>query len=151
MKKLLILMLLISGTLKAETTWIPIGNGANFIIIPYIPSDKFSRPNNVRLIKLSNGFTITWDDIQHASKYRVEGLDSNGNWILLTEVSLNSVTFSSPPNGISNIRILACSYTSCDNSGLWSKSIALKKQIIFIHTDLLGSPVAETDINGNLQ
>lgn len=144
MKKILMLMLLFTGTLKAETTWIPISNGGNFIIIPFIPTDKYSQPNNVTLVKLSNGATITWNDIQHASKYRVEGLDSNGNWVLLREVDSNSVTFSPLPNGISSIRVMACSYISCANSGLWSNSVALKKQIIFIHTDLLGSPVVET-------
>ena len=115
------LMLLFTGTLKAETTWIPISNGGNFIIIPFIPNYKYSQPNNVTLVKLSNGVTITWNDIQHASKYRVEGLDSNGNWVLLREVDSNSVTFSPLPNGISRLRVSGCTYNSCTNSGGWSE------------------------------
>ena len=144
MKKLIILMLLISGTLKAETTWIPIGNGTNFIIIPYIPSDKFSRPNNVSLLKSGSDVIVSWDDILHASKYRIEGYDDHGNWILLREISANKTVFSPLPSNISNIRIMACTYTTCSNTGTWSLSVALGKRIIFIHTDILGSPVAES-------
>ena len=40
-----------------------------------------------------------------------------------------------------SFRVVACSYTSCVNTG-----IALtRKPVVFIYTDLLGSPVAETE------
>lgn len=142
MRILILMALFMVSKVHAETTWIPIATGGNFIIVPFIPSSKFTSPD-VNLSKSSSGMTISWDDILHASTYQVQVYDADKGWITLTETSSNSFTF--PANSqYSHVRVMACNYTSCNDTGDWSSALTLQRQVIFIHTDLLGSPVAES-------
>lgn len=110
------LMLLFTGTLKAETTWIPISNGGNFIIIPFIPNYTLPAPSNFGVV----GGLLAWDDIKHASKYLIQGKTANGEWkdLLLTEYTF--VNFDHQFFGFEEVRVQACTYNSCIDSGYLS-------------------------------
>lgn len=126
MKKLIILMLLISGTLKAETTWIPIGNGANFIIIPFIPDFTFPAPNNAKVV----GGLLAWDNVKHASKYLIQGKTPDGEW---KDIFVTTYTFANLDNsffGFEEVRVKACTYYSCVDTGYLS-NISISNLIEF--------------------
>ncbi|AZZ97487.1 hypothetical protein [Pseudoalteromonas sp. R3] len=149
MKNLVLLsLLLITGSTLASTTWIPISNGNTFVIFPYIPKDKFSAPKNMKISDSSSGKTISWDDIKHASKYKVQVLNEQGIWIDVAITDKTSFELHSGYTGKDaeyfQVRVVACNYYTCDNTGTYSLGYSFRKKVVFIHTDLLGSPVAES-------
>ncbi|QPB84111.1 hypothetical protein CWC22_014370 [Pseudoalteromonas rubra] len=149
MKKIVLLFALLSiGSASASTTWIPIKRGKITIILPYIPKDKFSSPKNIRISDSSGGKTISWDDIKHASKYKIQVLNEKGIWV---DVAITDKTFFELHSGYTGknseyfqVRVVACNYNTCTNTGTYSLGYSFRKKVVFIHTDLLGSPVAES-------
>lgn len=133
-----------SSSSYAETSWIPISNGGISFVIPLIPNGTFPSPSNIRKVVSGGKVSFLWDDIKHASKYLVQGLNSAGQWVDLKVVNSNQVTIDSSFNDYFQLRITACNYNSCKGTGIASRSYAFNKKVIFIHTDLLGSPVAES-------
>ncbi|KZN47111.1 hypothetical protein [Pseudoalteromonas luteoviolacea] len=128
----------------AATTWVPISNGSVSFVIPLIPDETFPSPINMRKVVSGNTVSFFWDDIKHASKYLVQGLNSAGQWVDLKVVYSNQVTIDSTFNDYFQLRVTACNYNSCKGTGIASRSYAFNKKVIFIHTDLLGSPVVES-------
>ncbi|WP_155735492.1 hypothetical protein [Pseudoalteromonas luteoviolacea] len=128
---------------KAKTTWIPIPSEGAFLVIPFIPTVPFPPASNFST-KVTAGITyVTWDDIKHASRYQIQVLNSQGQWVELFVVDENQFLISKL-NGNYEFRVIACNINTCNNTGLASVSFAPSKKVTFIHTDLLGSPVAET-------
>ncbi|KZN39457.1 hypothetical protein N480_01090 [Pseudoalteromonas luteoviolacea S2607] len=130
-------------TVKAQTTWIPISNGGIFFVIPFIPSVSFPPATNFNTNIVSGESYVTWADIEHASKYQIQVLNSQGQWVDLFIVNENKFLLSKL-NGNYEFRVIACNMNTCENTGQASISFAPRKKVAFIHTDLLGSPVAET-------
>jgi hypothetical protein len=113
MRKIVILILLFAGALKAETTWIPISNGNIVIIIPFIPGDIYQAPEN---LNIANGL-ITWTSVLHASSYLVQGLTTSGEWIDILVTKHTNESFDSRFAGYSQIRVTACNYQTCNETG----------------------------------
>ena len=134
----------------ANTTWIPIGVGDITIIIPFTPNSPFMAPVNMQVISNGTGKILSWNDIEHASKYEIQGLNAQGQWVSILVTNATSVTLDSRFSGVSSVRVVACTFTSCINTGSWSGLVSVGRKVIYIHTDLLGSPVAETDENGDV-
>ncbi len=152
-KPILMLVLLASiyvSQVRAATTWIPIAVGDITTIIPFTPTELFSAPNNVNVSLINGVNTLSWDDVEHASKFQVQALNAQGKWVTIATTAGLSLTLTGNNAKYNSFRIVACNYNTCANTGNWSGKAYLRK-IIFIHTDLLGSPVAETDINGDVQ
>jgi hypothetical protein len=153
MKFLLMLMLLASTCLpqaRAATTWVTIAEGDVNIIMPFTPTELFSAPTNVNVAQTSAGRTLSWDDVEHASKFEVQALNTQGNWESITVTEELFLEITADYADYTSFRVVACNYASCEGTGDWGENTSVRK-IIFIHTDLLGSPVAETDINGDVQ
>ena len=131
------------------TLWIPIIVGDITTFIPYIPSEPYSAPSNIQIEQLSLGKILSWNAIEHASRYEVQGLNAQGQWVSIVITEYSSVFMDSQFDGYSTFRVKACSYTSCSNAGHYSDTFH-KRKIIFIHTDILGTPIAETDQNGDV-
>ncbi len=152
-----ILILISSLQLQADPIWVPISVGdiTTFIPVepPYVPSEPFVAPPNTRVYVSGGTRTLTWGAIEHVDRYYVQGLDANGNWVNILVVYGTQVTIDSRFDGYSAVRVIACTYNSCVNTGSWSEVVGLstQRQIIYIHTDLLGSPVVETNKNGEVQ
>jgi len=128
-----------SSSSYAETTWIPISNGGLTFIIPYIPTAKFQAPSGLKIEKLNGVSKLSWADIQHASKYKIEVENASGQWIEI-EITENSwVYLDSKYYDYQSIRVTACTYNSCNNSGYASsnQSIDLKPTYIYQY-DALG-------------
>jgi predicted phage tail protein len=94
---------------------------------------------------------ITWSASPTASSYTVQERRGANAWQnVTTQSSRNLSRYRS--DGEYTYRVKACNISGCSN---WQTSISatvmLEKQIIFIHTDLLGSPVAESNINGDIE
>ncbi|MCO7186824.1 MULTISPECIES: hypothetical protein [unclassified Pseudoalteromonas] len=149
MKKVVLLSaLLFINSAMASTTWIPISNGRISVVIPYIPKDKFPAPKNIRITDSNGGKTIAWDDMKHASQYKIQVLNEAGDWV---DVAITDNTFFELHSGYTGknaeyfqVRVVACNYSTCVNTGTYSLGYSFRKKVVFIHTDLLGSPVAES-------
>ncbi|MFC5080995.1 hypothetical protein VTH8203_01581 [Vibrio thalassae] len=106
----------------AETTWIPISNGGINLIVPYVNGKQFQAPINIEKTKEDGRSIVSWDDIEHASQYQVQGQNANGNWITILTVKSSSFEINSLFDWFNKIRIIACNYYSCDKTGLASIS-----------------------------
>ena len=80
----------------------------------------------------------------------MQGLTASGEWATILVTDDTTVAFDSRFDGYLSVRVTACNDYGCSSTGLWSNILSITKKVIFIHTDLLGSPVVETDENGNL-
>lgn len=99
-------------------------------------------------------FTVSWTTVPAASLYR---LYENGK--LIQSSLQTSITFSGSTrkaNGNYQYKVVACvSETECGKSSNFKNTYvgpagsSGSRTVIFIHTDLLGSPAAETDMAGN--
>ncbi|PCK32765.1 hypothetical protein CEX98_05020 [Pseudoalteromonas piscicida] len=89
--------------------------------------------------------TFYWDDIKHASKYLIQVMNNNGHWVNFKVVTVNKVVIDRSFNDYHKFRIIACNYKTCINTGIASKSSAINRNVTFIHTDLLGSPISESN------
>ncbi|MBE0368095.1 fibronectin type III domain-containing protein [Pseudoalteromonas aurantia] len=98
----------------------------------------------------TTGKTLSWPVFAGATSYMIEDAActtncadyANLSWQLLTTLSGNQHSYTLPSGSAGAYRIKVCfSDGSCSS---WIYSIEQKKATIFIHTDLLGSPVAET-------
>ncbi|MCG7561269.1 hypothetical protein [Pseudoalteromonas sp. McH1-42] len=146
----LIFLLFSSGQLFAKTTWIPIYMDKITTFIPYIPSYKYPEPSSVAIETIGDVKYMKWEHVIHASKYLVQGKDANGNWIDVLITEDNSVTIDARFDKYYQLRVVACNFNTCSDTGLFSQGYSHRESVIFIHTDMLGTPVLETDVNGKL-
>ena len=79
-KALIVASVLLYGLLslktQAKTTWIPIGLGDITTFVPYAPTELFTAPANRRRSNNNGVTTLSWDDVEHASKFEVQGLNT---------------------------------------------------------------------------
>lgn len=104
--------------------------------------------------------TLTWDSVSSASHYQVE-MQVDGAWEVQTEDPIALTEFETEelePDAYT-FRVSGCieepSVTiHCGDAianyaeGTFTLADSTQRRVIFIHTDLLGSPAAETDKNG---
>ncbi|WP_146027196.1 hypothetical protein [Bowmanella denitrificans] len=104
----------------------------------------------------SQDFTLVWDAVTGASHYRVEE-KINGSWQVLTPQTALSITFSNRATGKYRFRVGGCvqepgANLHCGSSvAIYSNEVEVdtskgsgERRVIFVHTDLLGNPAAET-------
>ncbi|WP_125557802.1 hypothetical protein [Pseudoalteromonas rubra] len=146
MRLIIALLFFVCFSSSASTTWIPIKSGSIIVFLPFIPNYPFEAPKGIKKLQSGNVITITWDDIKHASKYLVQAVNSRGEWVDVKITTSPSLTIGKDFDGFYQIRIVACNYYSCEKTGDYSESIAFKKSIIFVHPDILGSPIMESTL-----
>ena len=134
----------------ASTTWVPISVGDIITFIPYVPHVPLAAPENVQIVTSDSISTLSWADTEHASQFEVQALNAQGQWVILTATQTPTLVLSGSYANYNTFRVLACSDNTCTGSVNYSASVSIRS-IIYIHTDLLGSPVAETDKNGVVQ
>jgi hypothetical protein len=111
--------------------------------------------------------TLQWDEDLKATHYQVQE-EINGTWENVPETPASGNTYEVPARveGTYKFRVGGCVEepnvkVHCGGAvAVWSEGYALtlplsdistQRRVIFIHTDLLGSPAAETDEDGNIQ
>ncbi len=134
----------------ASTTWVPIG-GDITIFIPYEPSEPFEAPVNVQVTTANGVNTLTWDDIEHASKYEIQYYDSQTNqWISLGTTEELFFVLSGSYSFDTMFSVKACNYNSCTNSD--GTSVGQTVTIV-INSSLPASPddgtIGNIDEDGN--
>ncbi len=105
----------------------------------------------------NSAITISWTASSTAFKYELQESVNYGAWTTLTNnTTLTNYSRTGLNNGSYKYRVRA--YNSSGWSGFRVSSLVSVniqntkgKQVIYIHTDLLGSLVAETDVNGDVQ
>lgn len=108
--------------------------------------------------------TFTWEAVTGASHYQMQE-NINGQWTnVKSPVSGTEMVMASVQEGMHKFRVGSCieeiaGTIHCESAGLFSQELHFdpfaddtinKRRVIFIHTDLLGSPAAETDSNGEV-
>jgi len=121
-----IITLFFSSQLLASTTWVPIQVGDITTFIPYNSGDTLPAPSNVHVSSNNNSTVLTWDDVENASQYEIQGLNAQGNWVNIANISGLSTTIDSRFNGYTAIRIQACSHTTCSSSNSWSTTVSIQ-------------------------
>tara|TARA_R110002060_G_scaffold880_3_gene2106 strand:+ start:4858 stop:11826 length:6969 start_codon:yes stop_codon:yes gene_type:complete len=109
----------------AETTWVPINIGDITTFIPYVPSTNFTAPSNVQISTNGGISTLSWADVEHASKYEIQALNASGEWVIILITDELFVVIDSLFSGYSSVRVMACTHNSCTSTGGWSSSITL--------------------------
>ena len=109
----------------AETTWVPINVGDITTFIPYVPSEGLAVPSNVQISANNGVSTISWGNVEHASQYEIQALNSAGQWVSILITDELSVIIDSRFAGYTSIRVMACSYNSCSSTGSWSSQVNL--------------------------
>ena len=141
--------------LRLILTLISLCTAINALAIPPLAPQTVIAPTNI-----STGATVrlSWSSVSYATKYVVEQQRDGGNWALLyTGAATSTSTNLSNTPGLYYFRVKACNATECSAYTMSGQTQAVigapnssKRRVIYIHTDLLGSPAAETDENGNL-
>lgn len=143
--------LLCSLQAQASTTWIPIAVGDITTIIPYIPSGLLLAPANANVSIVNGVSTLSWNDVEHASKFEVQALNSQGQWVTLTVTEKLYFVLNNNYPDYSEFRVVACNYNTCPKEGNWSVSVKYKVPPIVIkyEYDALGRlRLVETPKNG---
>jgi RHS repeat-associated protein len=112
---------------QADTTWVPINVGDITTFIPYTPTGTFAAPANAQLIDVGGVTRLSWDNIEHASQYEIQGLNAAGQWVSILTTDALFAVIDNRFQGFTNIRVTACTYNSCTSSGSWSAQIALQE------------------------
>ncbi len=133
-------------TVEVEITGIP----ANMLL----PENTISSYINTRW-DIANG------DVSHyeAERRFIKGDGTWSNWDNYYIGPDSAAKSSSMTLGEWEFRVKACNAEDCSEYRYGSHSVEVKRpppgsfsgKVIFIHTDLLGSPVAETDVKGDVQ
>ncbi|MCV2886510.1 hypothetical protein OE749_17575 [Aestuariibacter sp. AA17] len=104
--------------------------------------------------------TFQWTEIDFADAYRLEYSKDNGNsWNHLPLTQATTLAVESTEKG-DVFRVIACinvppsMQTQCEEVAQYSDEYTVthlsnERRVIFMHTDLLGSPVAMSDEFGN--
>jgi len=121
--------LLISTLSQASTTWVPINVGDVTTFIPFSPNEPFEAPKNVELTFNNSIPTLSWVDVEHASQYEIQGLNSSAQWVTVLTTNALSVEINEQFSNFSKIRIKSCDFNSCSNnsSSSWSQTINLEE------------------------
>jgi len=93
---------------------------------------------------------INWAASSNATYYKLQEKKNTGGWSALTNHT-TSRRYSRTGRADANYtyRVTACNTAGCDNYWRTSNTVKVSsKTVIFIHTDLLGSPIVETNANG---
>ncbi len=144
---LIISSLSISFNTQASTTWVPISNGSITIIIPFIPNEKFNAPLQTQLSYNGQYYSLSWENITHASRYQISALNSEGVWVNILETDNVYLLLDNRFNNYTDIKITACNYNSCNQAGESTNISFAKKSYQY---DALGRLIAITDpLNGN--
>jgi hypothetical protein len=111
----------------------------------------------------TSDITLTWDVVDDATHYQIER-EVDSAWVIQTEqpISTNQITLVDLESGEQKFRVSGCveELGVTIHCGVAVADYAeesftigdfLQRRVIFIHTDLLGSPAAETDEQGKVQ
>jgi len=101
-------------------------------------------------------YTISWNVPSGVTSYTLEERKNNtGSWTVFAGFTTNSKGFTCQSNGAYDYRVKACNSAGCSSFSAISTDVVVSnnscRRIRFIHTDLLGSPVSETDEQGSVQ
>ncbi|TQV76454.1 hypothetical protein FLL45_00365 [Aliikangiella marina] len=131
-----------------KQVFVPISVGDITIFIPIL-----SAPTNVgyspQQTPVGDVYDVSWSANNDAAYYQIEIIDEEGNKRIITTTNL-SYSLSALPLGNSTVNVLACnSQNQCGGSSLVG-NFTTSEKIRYVHTDILGSPIAEMDSAGNL-
>lgn len=113
----------------------------------------------------SASVTLVWNGISQADGYQLEEMAPGATQFTTVNIGTETqVTLNDRAYGEYRYRVIGCltippasSLTCNEQVARYSDELVaelnapyLERRVIFLHTDVLGSPAAETDVDGNL-
>lgn len=130
-------------------------NSAQIITLPQTPATPtFAGPNR------SGHFIVNWSSVGNSLTYRLSSAACTtscdqltaADWTTTQLQGKTSQTVTDKTNGTFAYKVRAClsgGHCSPDSAIATITTNGINSKKVFLHTDLLGSPVAESDENGN--
>ncbi len=132
---------------KIETHWVPISSADLLIFVPVL-----SKPATSNLEIIQDGgsslYDLSWNSVSGAAYYQIEVVGESGEVYTFQTNELN-FTFSGLPLGSSKVNLYACNQAAQCGVPLEVGTFNSNEQIRYVHSDILGSTILETDHAGN--
>nr|WP_254796337.1 RHS repeat-associated core domain-containing protein [Moritella viscosa]SHO18218.1 Putative uncharacterized protein [Moritella viscosa] len=127
----------ISQPAQGKTVFIPIA----------VPAMPFIRTAN--LARSGGGYNLTWFAVANASYYQLIITDENGEQRIV-KVTGTSYVLSDFSLGSNKIEVKVCNANDRCGGAYYVGSAIRNTKVTYQHTDMLGSPVLETDYQGQV-
>ena len=151
--RLMTLLLLVGSALsqpahaiQGSTVLIPIAVGDITIFIPIMPS---SSSGSVTGTTTDGSYNLTWSAVSNASYYQIIITDENGQQRII-KVTGTSYSLAGLSLGSNKIEIQACNVRHQCGVGYLAGTVSRSTKVTYQHTDMLGTPVLETDEAGQV-
>ena len=123
---------------------------------PYKTSNQFTvslppeAPQNsvIGVMQADGSYLLTWDVVEGAVRYQIIITDANGIEYIY-EVDTNQFTLA-VPFGVHTVKIKACNVANLCSEDTVAGAVNPTVQVRYQHTDMLGTPVMETDVAGQV-
>ncbi|MCL1127827.1 RHS repeat domain-containing protein, partial [Shewanella surugensis] len=131
---------------QGRTTFVPIAVGDILIFIPLLSTPT---QTSVKATSSDGRYQLKWDKVPQASYYQIIITDEKGKQRIVI-VTGNSHALSGLSLGNNTVEIQACnSKDQCGASALVG-TVKRNTKVTYQHTDMLGSPVMQSDEAGNV-
>ena len=129
---------------QGQTMFIPIAVGDITIFIPIMPS---SSSGSVTGTSTDGRYDLSWSAVSNASYYQIIITDESGTQRIIkvigTHYSLAGLSL-----GSNKIEIQACNASNQCGVSYLAGTVSRSSKVRYQHTDMLGTPVMETDESG---
>ncbi|ACJ30835.1 Conserved hypothetical protein [Shewanella piezotolerans WP3] len=135
-----------SESTQGQTVFIPIAVGDITTFIPIMPSSSTA---SVMGGDTDGSYHLSWAAVSNASYYQVIITDETGEQRII-KVLGTSYDLAGLSLGSSKVEVQACNASNQCGVGSYAGTIARSSKVTYQHTDMLGTPVMESDESGNV-
>ncbi|MCG7537559.1 RHS repeat-associated core domain-containing protein [Pseudoalteromonas sp. OOF1S-7] len=131
---------------QGETVFIPIAVGGITTVIPILPT-----PDQVQLntVGIKGQYPLSWSSVSGVQYYQIKIINDIGE-ITIVEVSSANYTLAGLALGDNKIEIKACNGAHQCGIAVSAGTVSVANRITYMHSDILGTPVMESDAAGRV-
>ncbi|MEC4728631.1 hypothetical protein HWQ46_24215 [Shewanella sp. D64] len=131
---------------QGQTVFIPIAVGDITTFIPIMPS---SSTGSVTSTTTDGSYNLNWSAVTNASYYQIIITDEDGKKRII-KVFGTSYDLAGLSLGSNTIEVQACNANHQCGVGYLAGTVSRSSKVTYQHTDMLGTPVMETDEAGQV-
>ncbi|WP_232847055.1 RHS repeat-associated core domain-containing protein [Shewanella nanhaiensis] len=131
---------------QGQTVFIPISVGDITTFIPIMPS---SSTGSVASTTTDGSYNLNWSAVTNASYYQIIITDEDGKKRII-KVFGTSYDLAGLSLGSNTIEVQACNANHQCGVGYLAGTVSRSSKVTYQHTDMLGTPVMETDESGQI-
>jgi RHS repeat-associated protein len=131
---------------EGQTVFIPIAVGDITTFIPIMPS---SSTGSVAATTTDGSYNLNWSAVTSASYYQIIITDEDGKKRTI-KVFGTSYDLAGLSLGSNTIEVQACNANHQCGVGYLAGTVSRSSKVTYQHTDMLGTPVMETDVAGQV-